>query len=990
MWQGELEKINDYKFRIPRSYKPGMRVDGIIYANEKLLVDIKRDKAPEQVANVAFLPGIVKYSLAMPDIHWGYGFCLTRDAKILTNFGFYKTICDFEKDWSTCYLKSMDLNSQKPTETPILKFIKLKPKTLFKVTTKTGYEIKATGDHPFLTPFGMKPIQQLTAQDKVALFPFRGIQYEHASTKTIITEKDVKKTLLRLARRPNTPKFEIILEKIRMRKLIPLTYDHPSLPYILKIMGFIFGDGSMNFIGKKGDGIIHFSGKPEDLENVRKDIEKIGYTPSPIHYQKSKLAITGKNYDSYSFVVNASSLVVLLETLGVPRGTKVTQSYRVPEWILKSPLWQKRLFLASLFGCELRMPHRRLGRRGYFNAPVFPMAKSEELIKNGKEFLNDLERLLKEFGVRTIGINMRRRHISRRGIVTRSLELLISPSPENLFNLWGKIGFEYNLKRSFVSNVAVHYLKLKLRILKEKEEAVKITIPKLLKNGLSYQKIALQLAGNSLTKRFIIDICWKLNKGKVVVPRIPASFPFFENHLREIRKGLGDSGMLWDEIKTIESIPSQDFVYDFTVSHPDHNFIANNFVVSNCIGGVAATDPQDGGVISPGGVGYDINCGVRLLRTNLSVEDLKTKVNKIVDTLYNDIPSGVGSTGEIKVSHQEERKLLLEGARWAVLRGLGVKDDLEYCEEYGAIEGADPDSVSRRAYERGKEQAGTLGSGNHFIEVQVIEDIYDKDVAQVLGLDIGQVTVMIHSGSRGLGYQVCDDYAREMIGCLSKYSINVPDPQLACAPVNSPEAKNYIGAMRAAANYAWANRQVLMHLTRESFGRVFSKSWQSLGMDLIYDVAHNIAKFEKHIVDGKEKMLCIHRKGATRAFGPQHPELPARYKAIGQPVIIPGDMGRASYLLVGTKKAEEETFASTCHGAGRVASRHQALKTIDLNDLLHELKAKGIEVRATSKKTIVEEAPAVYKNVDDVVEIVHKTGLAKKVCRMRPVCVVKG
>lgn len=408
------------------------------------------------------------------------------------------------------------------------------------------------------------------------------------------------------------------------------------------------------------------------------------------------------------------------------------------------------------------------------------------------------------------------------------------------------------------------------------------------------------------------------------------------------------------------------------------------------IGGVAATDPEEDGVISPGGVGYDINCGVRLLRTNLTLEDVKGKISDIVNRLYHDIPSGVGSTGDISVSVKEERRVLVDGARWAVSKGFGVKEDLDSCEEQGAIEGADPDSVSDRAYIRGREQTGTLGSGNHFLEVQVIDDIFDAQIAGEFGLSVGQIVVMIHSGSRGLGYQICDDYVKEMVSCLDKYSINVPDRQLACAPIKSPEAKKYIGAMRAAANYAWANRQVLMHLTRVSFGKVFSKSWQSLGMDLIYDVAHNIAKFENHIVDGKEKNLCVHRKGATRSFGPGNPELPEKYKETGQPVIIPGDMGRASYLLVGTKKSEEETFASTCHGAGRVSSRHEALKIINPDALLKELKAKGIEVRATGKKTIVEEAPSVYKNIDDVIEVVQKSGISRKICRMRPLCVVKG
>ena len=409
-----------------------------------------------------------------------------------------------------------------------------------------------------------------------------------------------------------------------------------------------------------------------------------------------------------------------------------------------------------------------------------------------------------------------------------------------------------------------------------------------------------------------------------------------------------------------------------------------------CIGGVAATDPENGGVISPGGVGYDINCGVRMLKTDLELEDVKDKIAKIVNTLYNDVPSGIGSKGQIRVSYKEEKRLLINGAKWAVGRGLGVKEDLEYCEEFGAIEGADPEVVSERALERGKPQAGTLGSGNHFLEVQVIEEIFDADIAQRLNLFIGQITVMIHSGSRGFGYQVCDDSLKVMLKCVSKYGINIPDRQLACAPIESKEAKDYIGAMRAAANYAWANRQVLTHLTREAFGKVFSKSWQSLGMDLIYDVAHNIAKFEKYIIDGKEKILCVHRKGATRSFGPGNPELPDKYSKIGQPVIIPGDMGRASYLLVGTKKAEEESFGSTCHGAGRLMSRHEAIRTVDFDSLIKELRQKGIEVRARGRNTIVEEAPSAYKDVNQVVDVVHRAGLAKKVCKLRPLCVVKG
>ncbi len=408
-----------------------------------------------------------------------------------------------------------------------------------------------------------------------------------------------------------------------------------------------------------------------------------------------------------------------------------------------------------------------------------------------------------------------------------------------------------------------------------------------------------------------------------------------------------------------------------------------------CIGGVAATDPQNGGVISPGGVGYDISCGVRLLKTNLSIGDIKPRIKEIVTALYQSIPAGVGSTGNIRVSVKEERQLLVKGARWAVEKGYGTKEDLECTEEEGCLEGADPEDVSERAYERGKRQSGTLGSGNHFLEVQVIEQIYNREIAEYLGLSEGQITIMIHSGSRGLGYQVCDDYLAVMGRAAQKYGIKLPDRQLACAPINSEEARTYISAIKCAANYAWANRQCLMHLTRLTFERLFNKSWESLRMVLIYDVAHNIAKFEKYNIDGKEKTLCIHRKGATRAFGPGHPELPPRYKEIGQPVIIPGDMGTNSYLLVGTEKAEE-TFYSTAHGAGRVMSRHQAIRISYGKSISRELEEKGIIVMASGRKTLAEEMPEAYKDVNEVVDVVQRAGISKKVCRMRPLGVVKG
>lgn len=407
------------------------------------------------------------------------------------------------------------------------------------------------------------------------------------------------------------------------------------------------------------------------------------------------------------------------------------------------------------------------------------------------------------------------------------------------------------------------------------------------------------------------------------------------------------------------------------------------------IGGVAATDVDAGGVVSPGGVGFDINCGVRLVRTNLKEDFLRPKVKELIYALYNDVPAGVGSKGDIRISEKEERKLLVEGSRWVVEHGYGRQEDLERTEEGGAVKGANPDIISPRAYERGRNQSGTLGSGNHFMEVQAVDEVYDKETADAFGLEKGQVTLMIHSGSRGFGYQVCDDYVRGMVRCLEKYDINVPDRQLACAPVNSEEGKAYLGAMRCAANYAWANRQCLMHLARLVFERTLRMSPKDLGMDLIYDVAHNIAKIEKYTINGRERTLCVHRKGATRAFPPGHPELPAKYRKTGQPVIIPGDMGRNSYLLAGTRGAEE-TFYSTCHGAGRRLSRSAAVKACRGRSISRELENKGIIVKSSGRETIAEEAPEAYKDVNEVVGVVAGAGISKRVCRMKPLGVIKG
>ncbi len=407
------------------------------------------------------------------------------------------------------------------------------------------------------------------------------------------------------------------------------------------------------------------------------------------------------------------------------------------------------------------------------------------------------------------------------------------------------------------------------------------------------------------------------------------------------------------------------------------------------IGGVAATRVEDG-VISPGGVGYDINCGTRLILTNLTVDEVKPKLSALLDAIFVNVPSGLGSEGKLKVKGKEFDEVLIKGARWAVEKGYGWEEDLERIEENGAMEGADPNVISGKARERGAPQLGTLGSGNHFIEIQRVQKIFDPEIARIFGLFEDQVTILIHTGSRGFGHQVCTDYLSVMMNAIKKYNISLPDRQLACAPIESPEGKNYFSAMVCAANYAWANRQCITHWIRESFEVVFRKGAHKLGLNVLYDVAHNIAKIETHNIDGEKVKVCVHRKGATRAFPKFHPEIPEVYKEVGQPVIIPGDMGRASYILVGTEKAMEDTFGSTCHGAGRVMSRAGAKRSITGKEVIEELSEKGIMVRTDNIKGLAEEASEAYKDVEKVVEIVEGSGISRRVARMKPLGVIKG
>ncbi|MBE8539228.1 RtcB family protein [Geoglobus acetivorans] len=473
----------------------------------------------------------------------------------------------------------------------------------------------------------------------------------------------------------------------------------------------------------------------------------------------------------------------------------------------------------------------------------------------------------------------------------------------------------------------------------------------------------------------ITDYKWELPKSYKTGMRVPAYF-YINRKLMEMLER--DAMVQAANVATMPGIQVASLVMPDV--HVGYGFP---------IGGVAAFDAEDG-VVSPGGVGFDINCGVRLLTTSLKVDDVKPKIKTLVDELFVAVPSGVGSEGRLRVTDRELDEIFVDGVKWAIENGYGRKEDADRCEENGALDGAKPEVVSKRARNRGRGQLGTLGSGNHFLEIQYVDKIYDHETARAFGLEEGMVTVMIHTGSRGLGHQVCTDFLTVLDKAVKKYRIKLPDRQLACAPISSREGEDYFGGMASSANFAWTNRQIITHWVRETFQKVFGMSEEDLGMDLVYDVAHNIAKFETHVVEGEKFRVVVHRKGATRAFGPGSKEVPAIYRDVGQPVIIPGSMGTPSYVLVGTEKAMDETFGSTCHGSGRVMSRAAAKRKLRGDRIKADLMKEGIYVRATHGALLAEEAPQAYKSSDDVVNVVDRAGISKIVARLRPLGVAKG
>ena len=895
-----LRKIADCIWEIPKTYKPCMRVPARVFANEILLEKMKSDATLEQVANVACLPGIYKYSIVLPDGHQGYGFpiggvaaidaedgvispggigydinCLPPGTKVLTSLGYRVPIENVDPGSE---LLIIDKSTGRSIRTQVIAKMARRDKKLIRIITESGYEIRVTEDHPILTDQGMIEAKEIREGMRVALYPFEGVDYEEPEEFTILTGEEFEPTIRR---------------ELEKRGLLPLTSRNRKLPLLLKIVGYLLGNGSIH------EGYITLRvNSEEDAREITRDIEHLGFT-----YETYKVD------SEYVIKIISRELVRLLSKLDI-------FGYRIPRWIFKLPLWMKRLILASLFGASLSITEAEA------NFKLFtPVLKVRD-----RALLEDVAGLLSEFRVRF--------HVDY-----DNCSIVIDPELDNLVRLLSKVGFEYsNLKRS-LANAAIVYLRLirKAKLLGLLGERSTVTI--LVAGGIT--------ATESVKTSSLLTV------------RVPS----FEEFVKERVKG----EVVFDVVEEVRIEDYDGVVYDITVEDDNHVFVAEGFVVSNC--------------------------GVRLIATNLTEKDVRPRLKELVDTIFNLVPAGLGERGLLRLSIDELDRVLEEGCEWAVRKGYGWAEDLDFIEERGSWKLADASKVSPRAKQRGKDQLGTVGSGNHFVEIQKVDKIFDRKAAEIMGIyEEGQVTVMIHTGSRGLGHQVATDYLRIFEAGMRRWGLRLPDRELAAAPLKTREAQDYIAAMAAAANFAWTNRQIIMHWVREGFRKVFGRDPDALGMHLIYDVAHNIAKLEEHVVDdaGTRRKVWVHRKGATRAFPPGRPEIPAKYRDIGQPVLIPGSMGTASWVLLGTEQAMMITFGTAPHGAGRTMSREAAIRTLPPSKVRAELEAKGIYVRVAESEIISEEAPQAYKNVDIVAEVTIKVGIAKPVMRLVPMGVIKG
>ncbi|MEK6934823.1 MAG: RtcB family protein [Nanoarchaeota archaeon] len=980
----KLKKISDYEWEIPK--QGSMLVPGRIIASKKLIEEMD-EKVYEQTSNIAHLPGIINYSLCHSDGHWGYGFpiggvaavdlnegvispggvgfdinCLDGNTKIRTEYGYYKKIKDFEKEISTS-LKSIEFEDNKLIETKPILFMKKPADTkVYEITTKSGDKIKATADHPFYTKKGMKLLEKLTPNDQIAVNPFEGIEYEQTSDEIIIDEKDIIKIVGNRKKLINT---------LREKNLLPLKYNSPHLPILTKLVGFLTGDGWLGyyFNKKRNQDVWAFKaiGKKEDLEEIKRDIEKIGFSSSNLrtYICKSNVkeldgSIRKIEGESIQFSVTSQSLAILLHALGVPQGNKSRKNSNLPLWLKKSPLWIKRLYLASLFGAELSKPTQNKKNKHYFIEPTISQNKIKTFESNLRNFLIDISKLLEEFGIKSNKIYKLKGVINKQNEETIKLSLKISSEIKNLIRLWKKVGYEYSTEKRQLSMLALQYLQRKVFTLNLNKQIVEEALI-LKEKGINYSRILEHASEKGASVSMV--------SGKLYRPsenfRITKDFPSFNEFI--LKYGLKENAdFSWDEIHSIKETEHNNLVYDFTINHHDHNFIANSFVVSNC--------------------------GMKLIKTNITLEEFKPKVKELTDHLFKTVPAGVGSKGFLKINQSQFKEIMQTGIKWCIENGYGWKQDIERTEDSGTLKNTDPEKVSQKAISRGINQLGTLGSGNHYLEMQVslADNIFDEKIAKKLGIEKNRIMIMVHCGSRGFGHGIASDYLRVFDQAMRKYNIKVPDRELSCAPFQSQEGQDYFQAMNCAGNMAFANRQVILHRIREGFSKVFNKSAEELEIELIQDNTHNLARIQKLRTKDGTKKLLVHLKGSTRSLGPDHEDLSNFYKDIGSGICLGGSMETGSYFLVGTKKSEETTFGTTAHGSGRTMSRSQAKRQVRGDKLQRDMEKRGIYVRGVSMAGLAEEAGLAYKNIDAVIDSISKAGISKPVVKLKPLANVKG
>jgi len=947
----DLERVRENVYEIPQDRD--MEAPARVYASDTLLEEIDDDKTLEQIRNVATLPGIVEHSIVLPDGHQGYGFpiggvaafdaddgvispggigydinCLAGDTEVTLEFGRRRPIEELADGFED---KRAVVAEDGDGASGIRIFTEDRGAT-YEVETETGETVRATADHPFLTPEGMKEVKELEEGEEVYVRPLVGVEDEEPEEFVVLDESDFE----------DEDEDPQLVEALKQRDLLPLLSTDREFALLLKLVGYHIGDGSYNNHSETT-----FYGDKEALGEIQDDVRELGYKPSRIYSREREREheINGNEFETteHSVKSTANSFQQLLVRLGSPKVDKTESDFVLPFYFDKLADWQKALFLSTLFGAEMSAPAPQTDTVLY--APTFSHSRAPEYAEEGEEFVRGLKGALEEIGVGTNGVE---RFETPTGNVR--LRFGVKNDTENLVRFFSRVGYRYSPEKRRESAVALQYLKKKERAIKDRvenpEEAVAVY-----DGGATLAETKQAVDEND---RFIERSVYG-GRGEGLRP--PENLPTYDEFRERVE--VHNGYRLRTSIESVEKVGEQP-VYDIGVSHEAHRFVADGFVVSNC--------------------------GVRLLRTGLPYDEVQGKEEKLVNRIYDAVPCGLGKGGYLNVNHSELDGILEKGVEWMLENGHAREDDLRRCEENGRLPG-DPAKVPDEAKDRGVGQVGSLGSGNHFLEVQRVTDVYDEDAADAYGVEEDEVVVIIHSGSRGLGHQTCTEYLRRFEKAYPDIMDGLVDRELAYAPVSTGVAQDYKSAMYGAANFAWANRQAMTQAVRGVFEEVFGVRGD---LDLVYDVCHNIAKEEKHTVDGEERELLVHRKGATRAFPAGREEVPDVYSDVGQPVLIPGSMGAHSYLLRGGQESLNLSFGSTAHGAGRLMSRTQAKKDFWGGDVQDDLLERGVYVKADSGATIAEEAPGVYKDVDEVIRVSDELGIGQKVARTLPVANIKG